>query len=362
MKISIIGCGKIAEAHAEIIGKLDGATLVSTCDREILMARQLAERFGAQSYYDDLDLMLEKEKPDVVHITTPPQSHFDLARKCLNAGCHVFVEKPFTIKAEEAEELINIATIKNLKITVGTDEQFSHIAIQMRKLASDGWLGEPPYHLDCYYGYEFGDERYARVFLNNRSHWLWQLPGQLIQNLIPHAVMKIVEFLEPEAIEVKAVGFTSTFLQMIGEQLLKDELRTIIKDGQGSTAYLTFSTQMRPPVRQLTIYGSKNGLLLDQDHHALIKIPGSTFKSYLAKTLPLNNLARQYRHNMFTNVGLFLKKQFQMKRGLINLLTYFYKSVESDSPPPIPYNQIILSSRIIEAIIKQIYGDKQGQD
>lgn len=358
-RVSIVGCGKIAEAHAEIIKSISHAGLVATCDKEILMARQLAERYGAGAFYDDLFVMLQKEKPDVVHITTPPQSHFELARICLNAGCHVFVEKPFTVNAAEAEELISLAKNKNLKITVGTDEQLSHVAIQMRKLVSEGWLGETPYHMDCYYCYDLGDERYAMSFLKNRHHWLWQLPGQLIQNIIPHAVIKLCEFLGNETVEVKAVGFTSKFLKDLGESDLKDELRAIIRDNRGSTAYLTFSTQIRPAIRQFFIYGAKNGLFLDQDHHALIKIPGSTYKSYLEKTLPLNRLAREYRKNMFANIRLFMKRQFQMKRGLYNLIDLFYKSIETNSPPPIPYEQILLSSRIIDSIISQIYPNKQ---
>ncbi len=350
-----MGCGKVAEAHAELIKSISHAKLIATCDIEILMARQLAERCGAEAFYDDLSLMLEKEKPDVAHITTPPQSHYELGRICLNAGCHVFIEKPFTVKAEEAKELIKLAQSKNLKITLGTDEQFSHIAIRMRQLVSEGWLGEPPYHIDCYYCYDLGDERYARAFLKNRSHWLWQLPGQLIQNIIPHAVMKICEFLDPENVEVKALGFTSKFLKELGESGLQDELRAIIRDSKRTTAYLTFSTQIKPPIRQFFIYGTKNGLFLDQDHHALIKIPGASYKSYLDKTLPLNNLARQYRKNMFANVRLFMKRQFQMKRGLYNLIECFYRSISEGGDPPIPYEQIILCSAIIDLIIDQIY-------
>ena len=363
IKVAIIGCGKIAEAHAEIIKSIINARLAATCDRELLMARQLAERYGADAYYEDLSLMLEQATPDVVHITTPPQSHFEIARICLNAGCHVFVEKPFTVSGDEAAELINLALSKNLKVTVGTDEQFSHIAMEMRRLVAGGWLGAQPYHMDCYYCYDLGDERFARAFLKNRSHWLWQLPGQLIQNIIPHAVMKICEFLNPEGIEVKAVGFTSEFLRNLGEAHLKDELRLIIKDRNQSTAYLTFSTQIRPPIRQFAIFGTKNGLFLDQDHHALIKIPGVSYKSYVEKMVPLNNLARQYRKNMFKNIRLFLKRQLQMKRGLYNLINLFYKCIENNSKPPIPYEQILMSSKVIDSIIYQVYsGEHKSGD
>jgi len=273
LKVAIVGCGKIAEAHAEVIRSFSStATLIATCDKELLMARQLAERFGAKAFYDDLPEMLKEEHPDVVHITTPPQSHYELAKTCLEAGCHVFLEKPFTVKATEAEELIDLAISRNLKLTMGADEQFSHIALEMRRMIRAGWLGGPPTHMDVYYCYDLGDERYARSFLKNRSHWLWRLPGQLIQNIIPHAVMKFSEFMDDGDIQVVARGLTSKLLQNLGEFELKDELRAIITDSNQTTAYLTFSTQIGPPLRQFLIFGPKNSLLVDQDHHALIKI------------------------------------------------------------------------------------------
>jgi len=359
LKVSIVGCGKIAEAHAEVIKNIPGDVLAATCDREILMARQIAERYGAKKFYNDLSLMLAEVKPDVVHITTPPQSHYEIARMCLEAGCHVFVEKPFTINTVEAEELMALAISRKLKVTIGTDEQFSPVALEMRKLLADGWLGGHPLHIDVYYCYDMGDERFARIFIKDKSHWLWSLPGQLIQNIMPHSVIKVAEFLEGTQISVIARGFTSDFVKRMGETHLKDELRAILIDEKQMTAYLTFSTQVRPPLRQFLILGPKNGLLVDQDHQALIKIPGQKYKSYLEKTWPLYQLSRQYRKNLVKNTKLFFRKQFQVKRGLYNLVQLFYKSIETDSQPPIPYDQIILGSRIMDSIISQIYADSE---
>ena len=59
--------------------------------------------------------MLQATSPDVVHITTPPQSHYSLARQCLESGSHVYLEKPFTITASEAESLIQLAEELRLK-------------------------------------------------------------------------------------------------------------------------------------------------------------------------------------------------------------------------------------------------------
>jgi predicted dehydrogenase len=104
LKIAIIGCGKIADAHAAQIRRIPSSRLVAVCDREELMARQLSERLELGKHYSDVGQLLNEARPDVVHITTPPQSHFELAKLCLMRGIHVYVEKPFTLTTPEAEE------------------------------------------------------------------------------------------------------------------------------------------------------------------------------------------------------------------------------------------------------------------
>src|SRR3954464_1739178 len=102
LKVAIVGCGKIADAHASQIGRIKGCEIVGVCDREPLMARQLYERFPIKQHYSDVGVMLSDARPDVVHIPTPPASHFDLAKLCLESGSHVYIEKPFTLNLRDA--------------------------------------------------------------------------------------------------------------------------------------------------------------------------------------------------------------------------------------------------------------------
>src|SRR5262249_42950807 len=151
LKVAIIGCGKIADSHALQIQRISGCRIVAVCDREPLMAQQLFERFPVDRYYTDARQMLQEAKPDVVHITTPPQSHFSRATMCLENGCHVYVEKPFTVNEAEAQSLIDLAERKGLKITAGHDDQFRHAARRMRTLIASGYLGGRPVHMESYY-------------------------------------------------------------------------------------------------------------------------------------------------------------------------------------------------------------------
>jgi predicted dehydrogenase len=97
LRVAIVGCGKIADSHADQIRRIPGCEIVGVCDREPLMAKQLYERFPIKKYFSDLGQLLAEARPDVVHITTPPESHFGIAKLCLESGCHVYVEKPFTL-------------------------------------------------------------------------------------------------------------------------------------------------------------------------------------------------------------------------------------------------------------------------
>ncbi|MGE5711890.1 MAG: Gfo/Idh/MocA family protein, partial [Nitrospira sp.] len=131
LRVAIVGCGKIADAHAFQIQRMAGCEIVAVCDTEPLMARQLAERFQVGRYFTDLTELLNEAGPDVVHITTPPESHFKLAVLCLERGCHVYVEKPFTLNYPDAQRLIRLAEEKKLKLTAGHDGQFGHATRRM---------------------------------------------------------------------------------------------------------------------------------------------------------------------------------------------------------------------------------------
>lgn len=321
------------------------------------MARQLYERFPVKAYYSDLAELLHGARPDVVHITTPPQTHFDLAQSCLEQGCHVYVEKPFTLSVEHAEQLIALAEAKGLKLTVGHDAQFTHVARRMRALVAEGYLGGPPVHMESHYCYDLSDPSYARALLGDKHHWVRTLPGKLLQNVISHGIAKIAEFLTSDSPKVVAYGFTSPPLTKMGENEIVDELRVVISDEERRTAYFTFSSQMRPSLHQFHIYGPKNGIFLDDDRDILIKLQGGKFRSYAEKFVPPILLAQQHLGNLFTNARLFLSRDFHMNSGMKHLIESFYRSIRQDTEVPIPYAEILRTARIMDAIFSQIQAD-----
>jgi predicted dehydrogenase len=354
LKVAIVGCGKIADAHAAEILRIKGSEIVGVCDREPLMARQLYERFPVKQHFSEVTHLLDDARPDVVHITTPPESHFDLARLCLERGCHVYVEKPATLDAREARTLVNLAAQRALKFTVGHDDQFSHVARRMRTLVESGYLGGPPVHMESFYCYDLSEPGYARAVLGDKRHWIRRLPGRLLHNIISHGIARIAEFLTTDSPRVIAYGFVSPLLKKIGESDIVDELRVIISEEERTTAAFTFSSQMRPAIHEFRVYGPKNGLVLDQDHETLLKLRGRRFKSYGDKFIPPLIFAQQHVSNLLVNAKTFMRRDFQMKSGMKYLIESFYRSITDGAPVPIPYREIVRVATIMDAIFDQV--------
>ncbi len=359
LKIGIVGCGKIADSHASQIQRIKGAKIVAACDREPLMAQQLGDRFDVQQLFGDLSEMLERARPDVVHITTPPQSHFAAAKACLDAGCHVYVEKPFTVYEQEARDLIAIAEERGLKLTVGHDNQFRRAARQMRELVKQGYLGGEAVHMESYFCYVLGPGDYAGVLLSDKQHWVRRLPGQLLQNTISHGIARIAEFLKTDSPQIITHGFVSPLLRSMGETEIIDELRVVICEEEKTTAYFTFSSQMQPSLHQFRVYGPKNGLAVDQDQETLIRLPGLRRKSFLEQFVSPAEIGRQYFGNSWMNIKSFLRREFHTKEGMKNLIESFYRSIRENTPVPIPYREIILTAKIMDTIFAQLSQSRQ---
>jgi len=194
------------------------------------MAKQLGERCHVSQCFSDVQEMLRIATPQVVHITTPPQSHFQLARQCLEFGSHVYIEKPFTVTAAEAEGLIQSAEERGLKVTAGHNYQFTLEMMEMRRLVREGFLGGPPAHVESYWSYDLGDISYVAPMVSNSGHWVRQLPGQLFHNLISHGLAKVAEFLsagvntvcvvDPDRRDVTLFHPDRSTEKLFGDQLL----------------------------------------------------------------------------------------------------------------------------------------------
>lgn len=353
-RVAIIGCGMIADQHADQLRYLPGCELVAVCDTDELMARQLAERFRVPAVFVDARDMLGAGGIDAVHVTTPAQSHFALGRLCLEAGCHVYLEKPFTETAAEAEELLRLAQATGRRITVGHNLQFSPEALRVRELVRNGFLGGPPVHVACIQCYSHDDPTYGKAVLADPNHWVRRLPGSLLHNLVSHGVSKIAEFLDGDSPALVSISFSSPYLVEHGHGDIVDEVRAVLRDQKGTTAFFLFTTQFGAASQELRLFGRSGNLTLDNTYRTVLRIQPSPHKSYLRYFLTPLAQAREQARNSLLNVRQFVRKEFQMDFGMRKLMELFYRAVREGGPDPIPLAEIRRTARIMDAIFEQM--------
>jgi predicted dehydrogenase len=120
IRILCIGAGNMGRSHALAYHQLDGFEIVGICTRSPESREALnRELGGTYPEYSDVATALAESKPDAVSISSYPDTHAPFARAALEAGCHVFIEKPIADSVEAAEELIALARAKNRKLVAG---------------------------------------------------------------------------------------------------------------------------------------------------------------------------------------------------------------------------------------------------
>lgn len=353
-RVAIIGCGMIADQHADQLRYLPGCELVAVCDTDELMASQLADRFGVARVFTNASEMLRAGGIDAVHVTTPAQSHYPLARLSLLSGCHVYVEKPFTPTVEEAEELLDLATIAGLRITVGHNLQFSPEACRFRELVQEGFLGGPPVHVESIQCYGHDDPTYGKAVLGDPQHWVRRLPGSLLHNLVSHGVAKIAEFLEGDSPELLSISFSSPYLIAHHHEDIVDEVRALLRDERGTTAFFLFTTQMSAGSNELRVFGPTGNLVLDNTYRTVIRMQQSRHKSYLRYFLAPLAQSWELARNSAVNFREFQRREFQMDFGMRKLMEIFYRAIREGGPDPIPTAEILRTARIMDSIFAQM--------
>jgi predicted dehydrogenase len=341
LKVAVVGCGQIADAHLQEIRKIPGVSPVAVCDRYRDLAAQAAARFEVPGVFEDLDTMLEVARPDVVHITTPPHAHAALARKVLAAGAHAYVEKPFTVDVGEADEVLAAAEEHGRLVCVGHDQLFDPAWEECRRRFQGGEFGRVV-HIDAVLGYDLSGP-FGQVFLTERDHWLRRLPGGLFHNTISHALYKITDFLPDEQPRLWATWFGA-------KEGTPTELRVLLQ-GAEVTANLFFSSLARPIQRVARLYGTRQMAEVDLD--------GSVIRCQHPQRWPgpfarIEAPLRQWREagrNLARNLWRFFRNDLHYFAGMNRLFSLFYRAVREGTESPIPPAEI----RRVTALMDEIF-------
>ena len=146
IRLGVIGCGGIAHSHANSYKKLgDRVEFVACCDLVEEKAKNYANNFGFQKYYTDCYTMLKENDLDAVSVCTWNSAHAECSIAALNAGCHVFCEKPMAMNTEEALAMKEAAEKNDKLLMIGFVRRHGDDAKMARTLIENGDLGDVYY-------------------------------------------------------------------------------------------------------------------------------------------------------------------------------------------------------------------------
>ncbi len=139
IRIGVIGCGRIAQRHAEHISNY--GILVAVCDIVEEKAKSLAEKYNARPYYHIDDFLANEKDIDLVAICSPNGLHAGHSIKSLNAGIHVLCEKPLAINVYDCGEMIKAAEKNNRRLFAIKQNRFNPPVAAIKEAIDKGYLG-----------------------------------------------------------------------------------------------------------------------------------------------------------------------------------------------------------------------------
>lgn len=240
VNIGVIGCG---DWGANLVRNFYGnpeANLLYCCDSNPEILRDIAQKYPKADTVNNLEEVLDNQDIQAVVIATPLATHFQIAKKALEAKKHVYIEKPIASSSEEAKALINIAQRVKRYLMVGHLLKYHPAVVKLKELIRSKELGE------VYYIYS---QRVNLGKIRQHENALW--------SFAPHDISVILYLLEEEPETVNAVG--ESYLQKDIEDVVFVTLR--FKDKK--IAHIQLSWLDPHKIRKVTIVGGKKMVVFD---------------------------------------------------------------------------------------------------
>lgn len=238
--IACVGAGNWGRNLVRVFAGLPGARLKTICDASAEIRRGLEGQYPDSHIESDYAAVLADGEIEAVVLAVPAVHHFDTARQALEAGKHVYVEKPIALSYEHARHLTELAESKALTLMVGHLMEY-HPALQLlRQLVDSGELG------DILYLYS---ERVNLGVVRKDENALW--------SLAPHDISMILHLVDTEPQSVSARG--ACYLQ----DGIEDVVFANMRFADGKMAQIQVSWLDPHKVRKLTVVGTKKMVVFD---------------------------------------------------------------------------------------------------
>ena len=346
LRAAVIGAGHIAKQHLGAVAATPGVEAVGVCDLSPIMAESTADRFGIGHWFTDFREMLDQQQPDVVHITTPPSSHYHLARECLLADCHLLVEKPITLEYEQFSELKALAEQRNRWLIEDHNYQFNHSVQEMLKLATTGALGEVR-HVDvqvCLDLFAAGS-RFADADL---PHPAMREPAGVVTDFLTHLCYLAYAFVGEHR---RSQAYFNRLLPQSDSPIT--EFQALV-DAERGTARLGLSATTKPDSFLLTVQGTRMSVVTNLFEVGIVRTEVLGGPQPL---VPIRNALRRgsrERGNAARSLWRKLSGGPGPYEGLWSLVEQVYVNLQNAGPAPVPIDQVDAVNRLVHEIQAEV--------
>lgn len=329
LRVGIVGGGQMARQHARAIGRLDNAVVGAVVDPDPAALDEMLSIQPAAKTFTTLERLLASQSVDVIHVCTPPSTHDGLTEQALNAGCHVYVEKPFVETVAAASRLARLADRKGVKICAGHQLLYEPPTVRARELLPV--LGELT-HIESYFSF-----RAAKHMPNGRAPLRDDL--QLL-DILPHPVYLLLDFLERGA-----EGSTQLMSVQIGP---RGTVHALVRRGS-LTATLVVTLEGRPVESFVRLVGTNGSVYADYVRSTVQRNLGPG-DSGIDKLLSPYRLSCQ----LFTGTTSAMGKRFLKRQrsypGLTEIFGEFYGSIRENRASPVSRSNLLETVSICEQI------------
>jgi len=249
MKYSLIGCGRISTNHikAAIGNNLD---IVAICDlipehMEILLSKHGLEKDKTIKRYIDYKQMLSENEVELVGIATESGLHAEIALYCIEHGIHVIIEKPMAMSIHDANEIIRLSEIKDVKVSACHQNRFNIAIQEMRKALEKGRFGKIS-HGSIHVRWNRSKDYYAQ------APWrgTWSQDGGALMNQCIHGIDLLLWMIGDEVEEI----YGATRQQFHDYLETEDVGMAVIKFKNGAIATVEGTTNVYPQNLEETLY------------------------------------------------------------------------------------------------------------
>jgi len=347
VRAALIGAGQIARQHLSCLRGLSGVEVAAVCDLSPAVAEAAAERYGLRSWFTDHKAMLRDVRPDVVHVTTPPTSHFRLALDCLDAGAHVIVEKPVAPSNAQFRQLWELSQSRGRRIVEDHNYRFNEPVLAIEKLLRDGRLGDVR-EVDVRMALPIrkAGGRYADASLPHPSH---NLPAGVIHEFITHLCYLALRFM-PHDGDFSRVA--AAWSKHVDDKLFRhDDLDALVISGPVH-ARIRFTSHAQPDAFTVTVRGTRGWAETDLfQPHLRVVIPRKGGE----QLTPLVNHFANGAALVKSSVVGFRNKVMQKTpyEGLQRFLRHTYDALAAGKEPPVTFDDMDRASRLVDALVDE---------